>query len=374
VSLGSWIENKKQSCLSSYEKHEIRFDLGFFVAGFLFDVVTLSDVDDPWAIGQQVLYLTLAAGLLAQEYLTLFGGSQGGPTTTEFSQRWPQLWRYRQLMFHFILGSLMSVYSLFFLKSASIFNSVIFVIFIMGLMVANELKAVQQRGLALKVALFVLCLFSFFSMTVPVILGFVGVLPFALALLLTGAVLYWPLRWARLLNARAALRQVTLPSALVLSLFIVFYAVGWVPPVPLSLKSIGVYHELEKRDGRFILSHENPWFRFWSRGDQDFKARPGDRVFVFARVFAPRQFKDELYLHWMVKEPRRGWVTSDRVRLTVVGGREDGFRAYSFKENYRPGEWRVFVETSDQREIGRVYFDIEADVTTAPREFTTVVY
>jgi hypothetical protein len=38
------------------------------------------------------------------------------------------------------------------------------------------------------------------------------------------------------------------------------------------------------------------------------------------------------------------------------------------KANYQPGRWKVQIETIDEREIGRVYFDLQS-VPTAPRSF-----
>jgi hypothetical protein len=33
------------------------------------------------------------------------------------------------------------------------------------------------------------------------------------------------------------------------------------------------------------------------------------------------------------------------------------------------GEWKVVVETSDGREVGRIKFTIESDDSSSPREF-----
>jgi hypothetical protein len=58
----------------------------------------------------------------------------------------------------------------------------------------------------------------------------------------------------------------------------------------------------------------------------------------------------------------------DSIPIRIVGGREQGFRGYGLKSNYQPGEWKVQVETTDGREIGRVYFDLEV-APQAPRTF-----
>jgi hypothetical protein len=42
------------------------------------------------------------------------------------------------------------------------------------------------------------------------------------------------------------------------------------------------------------------------------------------------------------------------------------------KSNYRAGQWKVQVETTDGREIGRVYFDLVA-VPEAPRSLVTEI-
>lgn len=64
---------------------------------------------------------------------------------------------------------------------------------------------------------------------------------------------------------------------------------------------------------------------------------------------------------------------ADRIPLKISGGREGGYRAYSFKQRIDPGDWRVDVESQDGRIIGRVSVTIEAQSETQPT-LTTVSY
>ncbi len=359
----------KTKILSYYEKNEIKVDIAFFLGGFVFDVFTLADIDDPLSIIQQLFYLLVTGSILYLEFLVPAG-------LAKVPARFEKFWRYRQLAFHFLLGSLLSVYSLFYLKSSSFFSSIVFVLLLLAIMVANELKRIQEGEVDLKMSLFVVCVFSFYSMLIPVLLGFVGLVPFLLALALTGGSV---LAVARLLqkkslDRRILIRRLVLPSSLTLGLFLFFYLVGWIPPVPLSAQNMGVYHQVEKTNGHFILSHENPWWRFWQTGDQEFWAQKGDKIYFFAKIFSPGRFDDSVIVHWYFKDPRTGWKSTDRVPMRVIGGRRDGYRGYAVKQNYTPGEWRVSLETTDQREIGRLYLTVQNADTNPERTFFQEVF
>jgi hypothetical protein len=154
------------------------------------------------------------------------------------------------------------------------------------------------------------------------------------------------------------------PFGLMLIVFLGAYLLRVIPPVPLSIHFIGVYHAVERTRDTYQLSHERPSWAFWRNGDQAFRAQPGDRLFVFFRVFSPASFADEVSLRWFRRE-ERGWALQDTIPIKIVGGRAEGFRGYGVKSKYQPGEWKVQVETTDGREIGRVYFDVDSAPASA---------
>lgn len=360
----------KERALEYYEQNETKVDIGFFLAGFVFDIFTLSDIDDPISVAQQLVYLWIVGSILYFDFLSSHG-------VVKISARFEKIWNYRQLIFHFLLGSLLSVYSLFFLKSASIFSSIIFVVLMIGLMIANELKNVQKSEINIKVGLYIICVFSFFSMLIPVLLGFVGIVPFLLSVLATGGFIWGVVRLLskKIQDMRLLLRSLVAPGAGVLMIFVLFYLVGWIPPVPLSVQNMGVYHSIEKAGGSYILTHEKPWWKFWQTGDQDFRAEPGDKIHFFGQIYSPARFSDSVILHFFYKDPRQGWMSTDRIPMNISGGREKGYRGYAIKQNYTDGEFRVSVETTDGREIGRIYFDVtKVNETTPNREFKKDIF
>ena len=57
----------------------------------------------------------------------------------------------------------------------------------------------------------------------------------------------------------------------------------------------------------------------------------------------------------------------------LSGGREAGYRAYTFKQQLDPGDWRVDLEAEDGRIIGRVSVTVEIR-DESPPQLTTIFY
>ena len=350
-----------------YGRHEGRVAAAFFAAGFLFDMITVGRIDSWATIGQQAIYLTVA--LIALLQMLLEADQPPREPSGSVLKRW--YYEYRSALVHFLMGALLNLYAIFYFKSSSLLVSFGFLGFLVLLLLANELRRVKSAGLPFKFALLSLCFLSFFAYLVPVLVGSISLALFLVSML-AGCVPFVVAAWVigRASAAKSALvrRQVLLPLGCVLVGFLAFYLFRLIPPVPLSIPFIGVYHQVERSGDSYRLSHERPAWRLWHNGDQSFLAQPGDKVYVFFRIFSPARFSDQVQMRWHWKDPTRGWTAHDTIPIRIVGGREQGFRGYGVKSNYQPGEWKVQVETLDGREIGRVYFDLAA-VPPAPRTF-----
>jgi hypothetical protein len=343
-----------------FRANERAIAVGFFIAGFVFDMLTLGRIDSWIMIGQQIAYLAIVAGILA--HMLLEQGAVPAPDPEQMTglKRW--YYRYRTAAVHFVLGALLNLYTLFFFKSSSLAVSFAFLGVLAGLVLANESSRFKSLGLHFKFALLSLCLLCFFAALVPVVVGSIGLAVFLLSLVVGCLPLVAAAVWIRRAAPEhfpRARQQMLMPLGCVLLIFLVFYLFRLIPPVPLSIPFIGVYHGVERTNAGYTLSHERPVWRVWQNGDQNFRAQPGDKVYVFFRLFSPSGFSDQVVMRWHLKEPKRGWTLQDSIPIKIVGGREEGFRGYGFKSNYQAGAWKVLVETGDGREIGRVYFDLE---------------
>ena len=352
-----------------YERNEKTFDIAAFAGGFIFDIAMIDRIDAWSTIIQQAAYLLLIAVILIQMFFV-----EGAPARDTATMAAPKRWyfEYRTALVHFLLGTLLNLYTLFFFKSASLFVSFAFMLVLAALLVANESKRLKaQLGLSLKFALFSLCLVSFCAGVVPVFVGTIGPFVFLLSMLVACiplAVIYRRIHIHAPDRVQQARRQILMPFGLVLVVFLSLYLVRLIPPVPLSLHFIGVYHNVERNDDVYKLSHERPFWRIWDNGDQKFLAQPGDRIFVYFRLFSPARFSDQVLMRWYWKDAAGNWKLQDSIPIKIIGGREKGFRGYGTKNNYQPGDWKLQVETTDEREIGRVYFEVEMGPQT-PRLF-----
>jgi hypothetical protein len=196
---------------------------------------------------------------------------------------------------------------------------------------------------------------------VPIVWQHLGFFTFVFSLILSGVFYYFfyhLLSKYEHLTSRQKLVEVLVPGLVVHVLFFVFYVIGFIPPVPLSLEKIGVYHHITKEQDQYQLKYDRSWWRFWEKGAQTFIAGPQDKIHCFVSIFAPRFFREQVKMEWWMKGAK-GWLKTDSIPFQISGGREQGFRGYTVKSYFDPGRWQVRVLTSDDRELGRIYFTVK---------------
>jgi hypothetical protein len=355
-----------------YHRHETLAPPALFLGGVTWDALTLQRMGallDNVILG---IYLVLLGGFTV---LTLLGRNDCSlPAPFQPLNTWSIG------AIQFLTGGLFSAYVIYYTRSASLTTASLFLLVLVGLLVANELIWGQERSGYLLIGLYFLAVFCYLTFLLPVVLGTMGFWVFLTSGLLSVGVVLGLLLVLRRQGVFGELRSFLKVVGLVMLLFgglVTFYVQAWIPPVPLALRHVGMYHEVEQQDGAFLLRQERTSaLRFWTQdGDDPFHYAPSDTVHCFAAIYAPTEFETRIAHRWQRYVPsREAWVDTDRIAYRVVGGRRTGYRGVTFKRHVQPGRWRVSVETAAGRPIGRIRFEVVAADTARDPTFTTHRY
>jgi hypothetical protein len=269
----------------------------------------------------------------------------------------------------FCFGGLFSSYVVFYFKSASWTRTQVFFLVLVFLLIANEFLQNSLRKPKLLAILYSFCLFSFLAFFLPVVLATVDERIFLLAgllsLVISLFVFFMGLSvphdgWKHRMAPIAAWI-----GAIVLAVNILYFA-NLIPPVPLALKSAGIYHKVVKTPAGYLVEYVPPsLFRFWRKCDSPFYLSPGEKIYCYTAIFAPGKVRVPVGHVWSRKTPD-GWVQTDRIGFEISGGRAGGYRGYTAKHGVTPGRWRVEVETIRGQILGKINIEVVASPVPHP--------
>jgi hypothetical protein len=357
--------------------HRLREHSGelMFVAGFLFDLLTMQRIDAWTDLAIQLAYLLGLTLLLVYQQREATGVWTPSRLPSPWSRPLDLLSRYNVDALHFLYGGLLSAYVVLYLRSSTFARPAIFLVLLVGVMIVNEFPHVRRAGYALRLGLYSFCVLSFFNYFIPVLIGRIGGWIFLVSLVASAVIVWRVTSWLapRGEDRREERRRLFIPAIGVLAFVGVLYVLRLIPPVPLSVQFQGIYHEVHRDQGGYTLVYEEPpaW-AVWRHDSRPFERRAGDRLHYFARVFAPDRFRHRVMIRWEVYSPAgSGWITTDRIPLEIVGGRTEGFRGTAVKSNFMPGRWRVTAETEDGRALATLTFRVEDDTSGRERHWKT---
>lgn len=147
----------------------------------------------------------------------------------------------------------------------------------------------------------------------------------------------------------------------VLAAINVSYFTGILPPLPLSMESAGIYHEVWRAPGMYMASGETN--QSWQVRRLGFAPALhityGESLYAYSAVFAPTSLTTTIVHRWQWYDPiKKEWATRSTIAYPIIGGRDGGYRGYSAVPINDMGKWRVNVETSDGRLIARLPFTV----------------
>ncbi|MFC1553493.1 DUF2914 domain-containing protein [candidate division KSB1 bacterium] len=339
---------------------------GAFFGGFLWDSVTLTRIDRLLDNLILLAYLILLGGLIILMNL-IDNGTKLRPLLSKYS-------KWYSYVIQFLLGGLFSAYVVFYFQSSSFTKASIFFIFLLVFLVVNEFLEKRYHNVYFQISLFFLVNFSFFIFFIPVLFRHFGLTTFLLggflSLGIVESILYMIRRFGDFPAKKTFNISRSIPPVL-FGILMIFYVFNWIPPVPLSLKFYGIYRNVEKVTENGILHYnlsfeKPPWYKPWKNSENPYKYSDNNRVICFTAVFASSDLKTSIFHHWQrYSESQDMWLTTDKIECDITGGRDDGYRLYTVKENIEPGEWRIEVKTTNELLLGSIDLDIvEADEET----------
>ncbi|MDX3905866.1 MAG: DUF5924 family protein [Pigmentiphaga sp.] len=138
----------------------------------------------------------------------------------------------------------------------------------------------------------------------------------------------------------------------VVGLMLALGAVGWfgrlwVPPATLRLTKVAITTQIDSRDmeARNSLRTVGP------------AQMRGGGIYAYTAINAPLGLREHIYHVWL-----HNGREVDRIALDIQGGRKEGYRAWTHKQNFPAdprGRWQVKVVTDAGQMIGTLRFQVE---------------
>jgi hypothetical protein len=347
-----------------WERYERMLSAGSLVVGFIFDLFLAKRPDSTLDNILLVSYLFIAAALIIILNIHTNRRRDIEPRPV------PLL---LLLVLQFCFGGLSSNLLVLYGKSGTLAGSALFILLLAAMLIGNEFLRTRYAQLRFNIAVYYLLLLTYLIIAVPTfIFHSVGMLVFLfsgfLSLLLIGGFL--SIVYVAVFRGRQRGQQLYEVSVLVVMIFTLFnglYFLKIIPPVPLSLKGIGMYHSISRLtapqaspQGIYTAVFEpSQWFVFWRDTSATYTiTSTSAQAACFSSVFAPTNLATPVFHKWEKYDEGAGkWVVKARVSFPINGGRDQGYRGFTLSD-VSPGQWRCNVETTSGALIGRISFTV----------------
>lgn len=345
------------------EKYERRASVIALAFAFFIDSVTLVRIDFLLTEALLVLYLVIAGvGIFF-----LVRSEEGGRGLFSSEGR-----AWLLILIQFAFGGLFGRYLIYYSRSGALFTSWPFLLLLFILIVGNELAKKFYLRVVFYIGMFFTALYFFLIFFIPVVIGMMGTTIFivsgVIALIAIAVVIDAIER-----VAPGKIKENGLAISLtIFGIFVatnVLYFTHIIPPLPLGLKEVDVYHSVKKTSIGYEVMAELQSANFlkeFLHFRKTISILEGQPVYVYSAVFAPTDFGTNVVHHWFkYAEDTKEWIDSGKISFSIVGGEDRGYRGYSVKSNVTPGLWKVNIETENGLIIGYTDFYVQF-VTEGP--------
>ena len=343
-----------KSLFGFISRHERSLSAASMIGGFAFDNYAFRRIDLPNTQLVFIGYLSLAAISMLILHVLAERVAKG--------KEWPRWRGILPMATQFALGGLWSAFLVFYSRSAVLTASWPFLMVLVAIFIGNEILKRYHSRLAFAAVLFFFALTSYTIVTVPLFTHTIGTLTFLLSCAIALAIFVAFLRIVAGVGReqwKAARVEITVGAALVYALVNIFYFTGILPPLPIALSAVGVYHFVQKKGPVYEAQGEpQSWLtRFGAPAVVHLTS--GAPLYAYSAVFAPIKLNTTVQHRWQHYDAKaKRWRDVSRVSFKIFGGRDNGYRGYTITRHTAPGDWRVDVDLPDGHIIGRLSFTV----------------
>lgn len=272
----------------------------------------------------------------------------------------------------YAFGALFSAFIVFYFRSAVWVVSWPFLIILFSLLLGNEFFRKKYERLYFHLSILYLALFAYSVFALPILVNNIGTLVFLgsglMSLSLIAGIIYLIYKIDESAIKKNKQRLIISIAGIYL-LFNLLYFTNIIPPIPLAMKQGGVYHSITRinnSNNGYQFSYEQPgWYEFWHETSTTYHWQPGEKIYVFSSIFAPTKFNEQIYHRWSYYDQEQStWIEKSKLGFNITGGRDNGYRGYSYKSTIVPGKWKVDVMTDTGQILGRIKFKVKKSTET----------
>lgn len=353
-------------------KHQKYAPVIFFIGGFIWDSLTLGRIDrlyDRTILSTYMVLLSLS--------IYMFNVADDGKWRDTFFEKYEE---YLPLAIQFFLGALCSAFVIYFFRSVSISKTLSFFVILVILLFGNELLKQRISNKYLQFSAYFFVNFTFCTFFIPVLIKQMSTFIFIISGLVSlgttmGLIIYI---YAVSPSTRKEIHEGK-TLGLVAGIYLLintFYYFNLIPPVPLALETGIVAHSVEKANGNYVVTYQQAeWYKIWRENSYTYSQNPGTNVFVYTSIFAPTDLQKEVSHRWKWKNPEtEEWQIADNISYEITGGRDQGYRGFTYKSNVKEGLWEVDVITKEGLVLGIINFEIEIDSTRQDERLVTRIF
>jgi len=318
------------------------------VTGLVWDSLTLGRPDE------------LYGNIVLLSYLFIAGFCIVLMARREVLKKEPKLWL--SLIIQFSFGNLAGGLLVLYMGSATLVGNWPFLLILALLLIGNETFKSRYTRLRFNTSVYYLLILLYSILIVPVLFRSIAPWTFLASALLSLVVVS-----LFLYLLRSVAREVFVQSKVMLMRSIAFtliifgtlFYLNLIPPIPLAVRDIGIFHSVERVGGNYSVLYEKPvWYRFLKKSDSTIYLGNSNTASCFSAIFAPTELNMPIFHVWEEFDTDSSeWIERSRFDFPILGGRVLGYRGYSVK-TVNSGQWRCSVETKRGALLGRVRVDV----------------